>query len=437
MIVKNVEKKEKNVVTFQVELNQEEFEENVQEAYKKNKKNINVPGFRKGKAPRMVIEGMYGANVFYDDAIEEASSKAFTFAVGEENLTTVGRPSCTDANVADDKTLLLSFESALYPEVTLGQYKGLEVPKEEINITDADVDKYLEEMQKRHGRQVSVDTAAKLGDTADIDFEGFLDGVPFEGGKGEGHKLELGAGQFVPGFEEQVVGMTPGSEKDIDITFPEEYHSDLAGKAVVFKVKCNEVLETELPEIDDEFAKDVSEFDSLSEYREAIMEELVKGRKKAVEEDFAFAAIEAAADKMTCEIPEAMIEERMSLSVQEYDRNLMAQGMRLEEYVRMMGMDMHAFLEMLRPQAVTQIKSDLLFAAVVKEENFEITDEEIEEAINGMAEAYNTNPEQIKNALPREIMEEDMKKKKANDLILETAIPVAPKAKDEAAADAE
>ncbi len=435
MIVKNVEKKENNVVAFQVDLNQEEFEAAVQTAYLKNKKNISVPGFRKGKAPRVVIEGMYGANVFYDDAIDEMSQSAFSFAVEQESLKTVGRPSCTDVDITDEKTALLSFETAIYPEVTLGQYKGLEVPKEEINITDADVDQYLEEMRKRHGRQVSVERAAKNGDTADIDFEGFDEGIPFEGGKGEGHKLDLGSGQFVPGFEEQVVGMKAGDEKEIDITFPEDYQSELAGKPVVFKVKCNEVIETELPEIDDEFTKDVSEFDTLEEYRTAIKEELEKGRMKAVEEEFAFAAVEAAAENMTCDIPEAMIEERMSLSMQEYDRNLMAQGVRLEEYVRMMGMDMDGFKAMLRPQAIAQIKSDLLFAAIVKEENFEITEDDIAEAVKGMAEAYNTTEEQITKLLPREIMEEDMKKKKANDLILESAIPVAPKAKEEEKAE--
>ncbi|MBS7403501.1 MAG: trigger factor, partial [Oscillospiraceae bacterium] len=214
MLVKNVEKKENNTVAFQVEVNKDEFEEAVNAAYLKNKKSISVPGFRKGKAPRMVIEGMYGANVFYDDAIESIAPDAFRFGVDENKFKTVGRPEVTAANVDDDKVLTIDFSAALYPEVTLGQYKGIEAPKEEINITDADVDKYIEEMRKRNARQISVERAAKMGDIAVIDYDGYLNGEQFAGGKAENHSLELGSGQFVPGFEEQVVGMKPGDEKD-------------------------------------------------------------------------------------------------------------------------------------------------------------------------------------------------------------------------------
>ncbi|MGI5985318.1 MAG: trigger factor, partial [Oscillospiraceae bacterium] len=315
MIVKNVEKKESNNISFQVEVDKSEFEDAVNSAYLKNKKKITVPGFRKGKAPRMVIEGMYGANVFYDDAIEEISPKAFEYAVKEENLKTVGRPNITDADVNDDKALTLSFETALYPEVTLGQYKGIEAPRQEINITDADVDAYIEEIRKRNGRQVTVDRAAKLGDIAVIDYDGYLDGEQFDGGKAEGTRLELGSGQFVPGFEEQVVGMKAGEEKDIDITFPENYHEGLAGKAVVFKVKVHEVIETELPAVDDEFAKDVSEFDNLPEYKKAIMEQLIASRTQVVDEDFGYNVMQKAVENMTCDVPEAMIEERMSVMI--------------------------------------------------------------------------------------------------------------------------
>jgi trigger factor len=424
MIVKNVEKKESNNVAFQVEVNSNEFEDAVSGAYLKNKTKITVPGFRKGKAPRMVIEGMYGANVFYEDAIEDISPKAFEFAVKEESFKTVGRPNITDADVSDDKVLIISFEAALYPEVTLGLYKGVEAEKQEINITDAEVDAYIDEIRKRNGRQISVDRAAALGDTAVIDYDGYLDGVRFDGGKAEGHQLELGSNQFVPGFEEQVVGMKAGDEKDIDITFPENYHENLAGKAVVFKVKLNEVLETELPEVDDEFAKDVSEFDNLSDYRTAIMEQLVDARKKAVDEDFGFAVMQKAVENMTCEIPEAMIEERVGMMLNEYDRNLMARGMRLEEYIRMSGMDLASFQGMLRPQAEAQVKTDLLLSAIAEKENIQITDEEIDEAVSGMAESYKVTVEQIKEAMPREIMEDDMKKKKANDLVIENAVAI-------------
>ena len=436
MIVKNVEKKEKNSVTFQVEVTAEEFEEAVNGAYLKNRKSIAVPGFRKGKAPRMVVEGMYGANVFYDDAIEEVTPKAFEFAVEEEKLRTVGRPACTDADVDENKVLLLSFEAGLYPEVVLGQYKGLEVPREEVNITGEDVDKYLEEMRKRNGRQVTVERPARLGDTADIDYEGFKDGVPFDGGKEAGHKLELGSGSFIPGFEEQVVGMSAGDEKEISLSFPEDYHSqDLAGQAVVFKVRVNEVVETQLPEVDDEFAKDVSEFDTLDEYKAAIKDELVKAREKAVQEDFAYAAVEIAANNMTCDIPEAMIEERMQKIYQDYDRTLMGQGMRLEEYMRMTGMDPERFANMIRPQAEAQVKTELLFEAIVKAEDIQVNDEELEKAVADIAAAYNTTPEMITQSVPREAMIDDMQKKKANDLVVESAVAVAKPAEEAEAAE--
>lgn len=430
MIVKNVEKKESNNITFQVEVDKNEFEEAVNGAYLKNRGKITVPGFRKGKAPRMVIEGMYGVNVFYEDAIEEISPNAFEYAVKEEKLNTVGRPNVTGVDVSDEKVLTITFEAALYPEVTLGQYKGIEAPKMEINITEADVDSYIDEIRKRNGRQITADRPAKLGDTVDIDYDGYLDGERFDGGKAEGTQLELGSGHFVPGFEEQVVGMKAGDEKDLDITFPENYHEGLAGKAVVFKVKVNEVFETELPAVDDEFVKDVSEFDNMSDYRAAIMDQLLKSRTQTVDEDFGYIVMQKAVDNMQCEVPEAMIEERMGMMLNEYDRNLMARGMRLEEYIRMSGMDPVAFQNMLRPQAEAQVKTDILFAAVADAENIQISDEEVEESIKQIAEAYHATVEQIKEAVPMDAMKDDMRKKKASDLIMESAVPVAPVAEE-------
>ena len=426
MIVKNVEKKESNLVTFQVEVDKVEFEETVNSAYHKNKNKVSVPGFRKGKAPRMVIEGMYGANVFYEDAIEEISPKAFELAVEENNLKVVGRPNITAADVSDEKDLTLTFESALYPEVTLGQYKGVEAPKQEINITDTDVDAYIDEIRKRNARQLTVERAAKLGDTVVIDYDGYLDGTRFDGGKAEGTSLELGSGNFVPGFEEQVVGMKAGDEKEIDITFPENYHEGLAGKAVVFKVKVHEVTELELPTVDDEFTKDVSEFDKLEDYRKAILQQLVEARTKVVEEDFGFNVMQKAVENMTCDVPKAMIEERMGDMINEYDRNLMARGMHLEEYLRMSGTDPASFHNMIAPQAEAQVRTDLLLAAVAKAEDIQVADEEIDKAIAEIAEAYNMTAEQIKQMVPSDAMAEDMKKKKANDLIVQSAVPVAP-----------
>ncbi|MGI5978000.1 MAG: trigger factor [Oscillospiraceae bacterium] len=429
MIVKNVEKKEKNEVSFQVEVDKDAFEEALNGAYLKNKKSISVPGFRKGKAPRMVIEGMYGAEVFYEDAFEDLAPKAFAFATEQEKLKTVGRPNLTETNVSDDKILTLSFEAALYPEVKLGKYKGVEVPRDDDTVTDEKVDEYIEEMRKRNARQITVERPAKLGDTVVIDYDGFLNGERFEGGKAEGQTLELGSNRFVPGFEEQIVGMKAGDEKDLDITFPEDYHESLAGKAVVFKVKVHEVQETELPVVDDEFAKDVSEFDTLSEYRVAIMEQLVKARKEAVDNDFGYKVIKAAADDMECDIPEAMIEERVGQIMQEYDQNLMARGMRLEEYMRMAGMDPKSFQDMIRPQAVEQVRTDLLLAAVADAENIEIPDEDVDKTLQDLADAYRITLDQIKEAVPRESIINDMRMRKANDIIMENAVALPPEEK--------
>lgn len=437
MIVKNVEKKENNALSIQVEIDKDAFEEAVNSVYQKNKKTITVPGFRKGKAPRMIIENMYGTGVFYDDAIDALAPEAFAFAVEQEKLNVVGRPGIANIEIGEDKTVLLTIESALYPEVTLGQYKGIEAPRQAVNITDADVDAYIEEMRKRNSRKLTVEREAAMGDTVTIDFDGYLDGVAFDGGKGEGVELELGSGQFVPGFEGQIVGMKAGDEKDLDITFPENYHEGLAGKAVVFKVKVHEVTETELPVVDDEFAKDISEFDTLAEYKEAVMEQLVAKRTQAVDEDFGFGVMQKAVENMECDVPDAMLEERMSAMIQEYDRNLMSRGMRLEEYLRMSGMDPTAFQSMLRPQAEAQVKTDLLLEAVAKAENIEVTEEEITNAVQLIADAYGVPAEQIRAAVPEADIIGDMRKRKANDLIMEHAVATEPVAEEETDGKAE
>ena len=271
MIVKNLEKKEKSTVTFDVVCDAAEFEKALNSAYLKNRKNIFVQGFRKGKAPRMIIEGMYGKEVFYDDATDELAPAAFEYAVGEESLRVVGQPAVTKVDVSEEKVLTLSFTTAVWPEVTLGQYKGLEAPKAEVEITEEKIDEELTKIQKRNARMVTVERPAEDGDTANIDYLGTVDGVAFDGGAAEGYNLLLGSNSFIPGFEAQVIGMSTGEEKDIEVTFPEEYHAaELAGKPAVFHVKVNELKIAELPELDDEFAKDVSEFDTLADYRAAI-----------------------------------------------------------------------------------------------------------------------------------------------------------------------
>lgn len=425
MIVKNVEKKEKNIVSFVVEADANEFEIAVKAAYQKNKKNISIPGFRKGKAPRMVIEGMYGADVFYDDAFTDLSPEAFAFAIEEEKINAVGMPSVTNYEVSDEKTLSIFFETAVYPEVTLGQYKGIESPKAEAVVTDEDVDKELDRVRNRNARLTVVDREAKEGDTAVIDFEGFLDGVPFDGGKAEGHELKLGSGQFVPGFEEQVVGMKAGDEKDIDITFPENYHEDLAGKAVVFKVKCSEVKETELPELDDEFAKDVSEFDTLEEYKNSIREQLLKSRESDAQSEFENEVIKKCIENMECDIPEQMVEERQKQIVTDYSNNLRAQGYSLEQYLQMIGLDMASFQNSARPTAFGQLQNEIMLTAVADAEGCEASDEELEDEYKSYSDAYNVEVQTVKTAFDPDILKGDIRRRKAAKIIIDSAVPTA------------
>ena len=433
MIVKNVEKKEKNLVSFEVEADPKEFEAAVNSAYLKNKKSIAVPGFRKGKAPRMVIEGMYGADVFYEDAINDLAPKAFTQGVEQESLHTVGAPTLTKADVGDDKGLVMGFETAVFPEAKLGQYLNLEAEREIVDITDAQVDAEMESIRNRNSRMVTVDRPAKEGDTAVIDFEGFKDGVPFDGGKGEGFSLKLGSGQFVPGFEEQVVGMSAGEEKDLDITFPENYHADLAGAAVVFHVKVLEVKETELPELDDEFAKDVSEFDTLAEYRASVKENLTKAAEARADEGFRRNLMEKAIENMEVDIPDAMVEEQMDNMVRDFGQNVAMQGMKLEQYLSMLGTDVQTFRESSRPTALTQCKTQVLLAEIIKAEDIQISDEDVEAEYKAMAERYGVEEDVARKAVPAESVKEELATNRAAERIYSTGVAVAPAPKAEPA----
>ncbi|MGI5935235.1 MAG: trigger factor [Oscillospiraceae bacterium] len=426
MIVKSIEKRENNTATFQVEINREEFEAAINRAYLKNKQNIMVPGFRKGKAPRMVIEGMFGSDVFYEDAIDDLSPMAFKFGVDKEALETVGRPTLTDMNISEEIEVTLTFETALYPAVTLGQYKGLEAPKPAVKVEESDVDAELESLRKRNSRLQTVDRTAAEGDTAMIDFEGFINGEAFEGGKGENYNLVLGSGQFIPGFEEQVIGMSAGEEKDINVTFPEDYHEEFAGKNAVFRVKLNEVKETILPELDDEFAKDVSEFDTLEEYRNSVRERLLKSREDDATREFKDALIDKAAKNMTVIIPDAMVEEQVDMIINDYAQNLAMQGYSLEQYLSMMGMDVASFRGSIRPTALRQIEVELLLNKVAEEEMIECTDEEIEAEIARLAELYQLEAEEVKKAISVETLARDLRMRKAANVIYDTGIPTEP-----------
>ena len=424
MIVKNVEKQENNTAVFQVESDAAEFEAAVNGAYLKNKASIYIPGFRKGKAPRAVVEGMYGKDVFYQDAMDELAPQAFEQGVKEAELRFVGAPSITDVNVTDEHTVVYSFTVTLYPEVTLGQYKGIEATRETVTVSDEDVNAEVESVRKRNARKVSVEREAQMGDTANIDFDGFLNGERFDGGKAEGYDLELGSNSFVPGFEEQIVGMQIGEEKDLDITFPEEYVEDLAGKAVVFKVKLNSLTVSELPELDDEFAKDVSEFDTLDEYKADIRANLEKRRQDEAEEKVRSEIMHKAAENMTVEIPEVMVQEKVEEILRNYAANfgLNSRDMEYAQLLQMMGLDENTINVSIRPGAQVQVKNDLLIEAVIKAENIEVTDEEVEEYLNKVAESIQAQPEEVKNYFGLEFLAGERKKEKATNLIIDSAV---------------
>ena len=424
MIVKNVEKQENNTAVFQVESDAAEFEAAVNSAYLQNKASIYIPGFRKGKAPRAVVEGMYGKDVFYQDALDELAPKAFEQGVKESELRFVGAPSISDVNVTDERTAVFSFTVTLYPEVTLGQYKGIEATREPVSVSDEDVNAEVESARKRNARKVSVEREAQMGDTANIDFDGFLNGERFDGGKAEGYDLELGSNSFVPGFEEQIVGMQIGEEKDLDITFPEEYVEELAGKAVVFKVKLNSLTVSELPELDDEFAKDVSEFDTLDEYKADIRANLEKRRQDEAEEKVRSEIMHKAAENMTVEIPDVMVQEKVEEILRNYAANfgLNSRDMDYAQLMQMMGLDENTVNVSIRPGAQVQVKNDLLIEAVIKAENIEVSDEEVEEYLNKVAESIQAQPEEVKNYFGLEFLAGERKKEKATNLIIDSAV---------------
>lgn len=422
MIVKNVEKKENNTALFQVEVDAESFEKAINAAYKKLKGNIYVAGFRKGKAPRVVIEGMYGSDVFHDEAVQTLAPEAFEFAVEQEKLDTVGVPSIADYNVDDAKVLTITFHTELYPVVTLGQYKGLEGVYSEAEVTDEEVEKELADVRKRNARFVDVDRPVQQGDTIVFDFEGFVDGVAFEGGKAENYNLEIGSGAFIPGFEDQLVGTKAGDEKAVEVTFPEDYNSkELAGKAATFQCKVHEVKETIKPELDDEFAKDVSEFDTLADLKKDIKARLTKTRQEESDRAFEDAAVDAAAKNMTVEIPACMIDEQVDRQMEQFGYQLQMQGMKMEDYAKMMGGNVDGLRQSLRPMAEQTVRTSLLLEAVAEAEKIEVLDEEVEEELKKMADQYQMELEKVKAAVSTDSVREELKTRKAAKFIAENA----------------
>ena len=422
MNVKSVEKLEKSQVAVTVEVTAEEFEAAVQKAYLKMRNKISVPGFRPGKAPRKMIEKLYGEGVFYSDAVDAALPDAYTQAIGSSGLDVVGYP---EVEIVDDQIGKDGFTFkaivAVYPEVELGQYKGVSAVKEEVKVTADDVKERLNQMAEREARLVSVDRKVKKGDTAVIDFEGFDNGVAFEGGKGENHELEIGSGSFVPGFEDQIIGMKAGEEKDIDITFPENYTKDLAGKQVVFHVKVNEVKEKQTPALDDEFAKDVSEFETLKELKDDTKAKITAEREQSAKIAFENALLEKVAGDIKADIPEVMIEEQCRRFLDEFKQRLQAQGIPYDQYCKMTGMDEAKFMEDGREPAVRQVKMDLAIAAIIKAENLDVTDEEIEEKYKSMAEQYGMELDMLKKYLDAPTVRNQLLNEKAIAVVVDSA----------------
>ena len=423
MIVKNVEKKEDNTLTFQVESDAAEFEAAVNGAYLKNKHSINIPGVRKGKAPRAVVEGMYGAEVFYQDAMDDLAPKAFEQGVTENDVKFVGAPSIVDVNVTDDKTVAYTFSVTLYPEVTLGQYKGLSAERYPAEVDEDEIGYELEAARKRNSRKVDVEREAQMGDVANIDFDGYLNGERFDGGKAEAYDLELGSGSFVPGFEEQIVGMNIGDEKDIDITFPENYAPELAGKAVVFKIKLNNLSVNELPELDDEFAKD-NGFDTLDEYKADVKADLEKRKTEQREGEVRADLMHKAIENMTVEVPEVMVKEKAEEIIRNYARNfgVTDSSIPMDKLCEMLGLNEEAMKTSIMPAAEAQVKNDLLLEAIVAAEGFAPTEEETEEYIAKTAEKLGAKAEELKQYFGVDFIAEEQKKEMASNIIFDTAI---------------
>ena len=431
MNVKNIEK-ESSKAKITVEIERDLMDSGANQAYLKARKDIQLPGFRKGKAPRKLIESIYGAHVFYEDGLEEIFSQVYQFAVVEQELKAVGRPSLTGMDIAEDGSVTIVLETELYPEVTLGQYRGLEVEKVEPSVTDEEVEAELDRMAKNVASRETVERPAADGDTVNLDFEGFDNGVAFEGGKGEKFDLVLGSGSFIPGFEEQVVGMSAGEEKDIDVTFPADYHAkELAGKPVTFHIKVNGITVERIPEKDDEFAKDVSEFDTLEALRADIRAKQLESRKQSIERAFESAAVEKAAENATADIPEALVEEELDRQMNNFAYQLQSSGMTMEQYAKMMGGDLSTMRKALRPSAEKQAKVDVTLGEIVKVENLEVTDEEVEAEYQSLADTYHMELEKVRGLVEAESLKQDLLTRKAVKLIAEAAVPVAPKPEEE------
>lgn len=414
---------EKNKYEFQFVIEKALFDEEVNKVYRKNAPKINVPGFRKGKAPRHIIEKMYGSAVFYDEAIDNLLPDAYTKALADTKLEAVSRPEIDIVSI-DEKGVTLKAAVFTKPEVTVSEYKGLEVERESVSVSEEDIDKEIDTVRERNSRMLTVeDRAAQNGDEATIDFEGFVDGVAFEGGKGEKYPLKLGSGSFIPGFEDQIVGHKPGDEFDITVKFPEDYGAEnLAGKEAVFKIKLHELKVKELPELDDEFVKDVSEFNTIAEYRDDIKKKITERREHEADHKFEHAALHALLEKTEADIPAVMIEQEIDSYIRDYEYRLKAQGGSLDMYYKYTGMKPEQLRESFKGEAEEQVKTRLALGEVAKKEKIKALKKDIEAEYKKIAEGYNVDVDTVKNSISEDSISEDIVLRKASEFVRDNAV---------------
>lgn len=421
-----IEDVEKNVVQLEIEVDAAKFEEGMQKSYLKNVSKFNVPGFRKGKAPRNIVERYYGEQALYDDAINIVCAEAYDLAVDEKNIHPVDRPELDIVQIGNKQNFIFTAKVTVKPEVELGAYMGVEVNKAEAIVTDEDLEKEFQKVVEKNSRLISIsDRPVQSGDTAIIDFEGFIDSVPFEGGKGTDFSLVIGSGSFIPGFEDQLIGKNIGDDVDVNVTFPENYgKDDLSGKPALFKVTIKEIKVKELPTVDDEFAKDISEFDTLDEYKKDMKNKLEEAANHKAEHQNEENVIQKIAENATIEIPEVMIQKQIDAMAKDFDMRLQYQGLNLQKYLEIMGMDFEGFRGQFAQRAENEVKVQLVVEKIAEVENTEVSDEEADEEIKKMAEAYKQSAEDLKKSLRPEDMEyvkKDIAFRKTIKLLVDSA----------------
>ena len=418
-----VEKLENNMAKLTIEVAAEEFVAATAKAYNKNKNQISVQGFRKGKAPQAIIEKLYGASIFYEDAANDLIPGAYEAAAKESGLDITSYPSIDVVQVDKGKPFIFTAEVALRPEVELGEYKGVEIEKVSAEVTEEDIEAEIKKVQEQNAREVTVDRPAENGDTVMIDYEGSVDGELFEGGSAEGYGLVLGSGSFIPGFEDQLIGASAGSDVDVHVTFPEAYHADdLAGKEALFKVKVHEVKTKDYPIVDDEFAQDVSDFDTLEEYKEDLKKSLAEKKAQEAKAEKQQKVMDVVVGNAKMDIPEAMVRKSTDDMMNQYAQELAAQGLSMDVYFKYTGMTPQQLAEQLKPQALANIKNRLVLDAIVAAENIEITDEEIEAEIQRLAESWSMEADKVREYMDKDLMKNDMSAQKALEMITDAAV---------------